>query len=203
MTDSKDLIQPDRGQDAIPIHLVNKDGFEDFAKTLSAGQRASLAGQKFDGSGYQVGIVPDGDGFFAVGGVANTERLSSWCLAALAEALPGGTYRLAEDRAPGVAMFGWMTAQYRFTRYREEEKPVGPRVLLTTEIARMEALRAEAEAEMKVRDLVNTPAEDMGPAALEAECEALAKAHGASLKVTRGDTLEQEYPMVHAVGRAA
>ncbi|AOL24362.1 leucyl aminopeptidase [Erythrobacter litoralis] len=203
MTDTKDLIQPDRGQDATAIHLVNKDGFEDFAKTLSAGQRASLAAQKFDGSGYQVGIVPDGDGFFAVGGVANPESLSSWCLAALAEALPGGTYRLAGERQAGVAMFGWMTAQYRFTRYRAEDKPAGPRVLLTGEIARMEALRAEAEAEMKVRDLVNTPAEDMGPAALEAECEKLAKAHGAQLKVTRGDTLEQEYPMVHAVGRAA
>jgi len=202
MTDIKDLIQPDRGQDAIAIHLVNKEGFEDFAKTLSAGQRASLAAQKFDGSGYQVGIVPDGDGFFAVGGVANPESLSSWCLAGLAEALPKGTYRLA-DGQPGAAIFGWLTAQYRFTRYREEEKPVGPRVLLTTEIARMEALRAEAEAEMKVRDLVNTPAEDMGPSALEAECEALAKAHGAELKVTRGDALEQEYPMVHAVGRAA
>jgi len=203
MTDTKDLIQPDRGQDATAIHLVNKDGFEDFAKTLSAGQRASLAAQKFDGSGYQVGIVPDGDGFFAVGGVANPDNLSSWCMAALAEALPEGMYRLAGERQPGVAMFGWMTGQYRFTRYRAEDKPVGPRVLLTAQIARMEALRAEAEAEMKVRDLVNTPAEDMGPAALEAECEALAKAHGAQIKVTRGDMLEQEYPMVHAVGRAA
>ena len=62
---------------------------------------------------------------------------------------------------------------------------------------------AEALAEMKVRDLVNTPAEDMGPAALESEIEALAKAHGAQVKVTRGDELETGYPMVHAVGRAA
>ncbi|KPP89734.1 M17 family metallopeptidase [Erythrobacter sp. HL-111] len=202
MTDTKDLIQPDRGQDAIAIHLVNKDGFDDFARSLSAGQRAALAAQKFDGSGGQVGIVPDGDTFFAVGGVAGPDSLLSWCMAALAEALPEGTYRL-EGREPGAAMFGWMTAQYRFTRYRAEERPTGPRVLLTTEIARAEALRAEAEAEMKVRDLVNTPAEDMGPAALEAECEALAKAYGANLKVVRGDTLEQEYPMIHAVGRAA
>jgi len=52
-------------------------------------------------------------------------------------------------------------------------------------------------------DLVNTPAEDMGPAELEAAAEALAKEHGAKVKVTRGDALEQEFPMVHAVGRAA
>src|SRR5690606_11407888 len=62
---------------------------------------------------------------------------------------------------------------------------------------------AEARAVRLVRDLVNTPAEDMGPAQLEAEAEKLAKAHGGSLSVTRGEPLEREYPMVHAVGRAA
>jgi leucyl aminopeptidase len=202
MTDFKDLIQPDRGQDAIAIHLVNKSGYDDFAKTLSAGQRASLAAQKFDGSGYQVGIVPDGDSFFAVGGVANVEDLSSWCLAGLAEKLPEGTYRVV-DVQPGPAAFGWLTAQYRFTRYKDDENATGPRVLLTDQVGRVPALVAEAEAEMLVRDLVNTPAEDMGPAALEAEFEKLAKAHGGKLEVTKGDALEQGYPMVHAVGRAA
>lgn len=202
MTEIKDLIQPDRGQDAIAIHLVNKDGFADFAKTLSAGQRAALAAQKFDGSGYQVGIVPDGDSFFAVGGVANPDNFSSWCLAKLAEDLPEGTYRVA-GRQPGPAAYGWLTAQYRFNRYKAEDKPVGPRVLLTEQVGRLPAIVAEAEAEMLVRDLVNTPAEDMGPAALEAEIEKLAKAHKAEVKVTRGDELEQGYPMVHAVGRAA
>ncbi|MFL0357341.1 leucyl aminopeptidase family protein [Erythrobacter sp. GH1-10] len=202
MTDIKDLIQPDRGQDAIAIHLVNKAGFDDFAKTLSAGQRAQLAAQKFDGSGYQVGIVPDGDSFFAVGGVADPEELSSWCLAKLAEDLPEGTYRV-EGRQPGPAMFGWLTGQYKFTRYKDEDKPVGPRVLLTDQVGRLPGFVAEAEAEMWVRDLVNTPAEDMGPAALEDEVEKLAKAHNAKLEVTKGDALEQGYPMVHAVGRAA
>ncbi len=202
MNDTTDLIQPDRGQDATAIHLVNKDGFDAFARSLSAGQRASLAAQKFDGSGYQVGIVPDGDGFVAVGGVADPDNLSSWCLAKLAEDLPEGTYRLA-DRQPGPAAFGWLTAQYRFTRYRQEEKPVGPRVLLTEQVGRLPQVVAEAQAEMLVRDLVNTPAEDMGPAALEAECEKLAKAHGGKLEVIKGDALEQGYPMVHAVGRAA
>jgi leucyl aminopeptidase len=202
MTDIQDLIQPDRGQDAIAIHLVNADGFETFAKNLGAGQRASLAAQKFRGSGYQVGIVPDGDSFFVVGGVANPAALSSWCLAKLAEDLPEGTYRL-EGHDPGAAMFGWLTAQYRFTRYRAEENPVGPRVLLTAQVGRIDPMVAEAGAELLVRDLVNTPAEDMGPAALEAECQRLAKAHGAELNVTKGDALEQGFPMVHAVGRAA
>ncbi|MGB7418057.1 MAG: leucyl aminopeptidase family protein [Erythrobacter sp.] len=206
MTDIKDLIQPDRGQDATAIHLVNADGFEAFAKGLSAAQRASLRGQRFEGRGYQVAIVPDGDGFFAVGGVANPQELSSWCLAKLAEELPEGIYRLAGDAAEtgaGPAMFGWLTAHYAFTRYKTPEHPVGPRILLTGQAGRIDAMIAEAEAEMLVRDLVNTPAEDMGPAALEAECEKLVKAHGGELDVTRGDALETGFPMVHAVGRAA
>jgi leucyl aminopeptidase len=202
MSDRNDLIQPDRGQEAIPIHLVNKEGFESWAKTLSGPQRAALAAQKFDGGGYQVGIVPDGDGWFAAGGVADPGELSSWCMARLAEALPAGTYRRAEGE-PGAALHGWQTAQYRFTRYREEKDPVGPRVLLTKEAGKIAAAEAEAQATFLVQDLVNTPAEDMGPAALEAAAEALAKAHGAKIKVTRGDAIEHEFPMVHAVGRAA
>ena len=203
MIEPKALLQPDRGEDATAIHLVNKDGFEAFAKSLSAGQRASLAAQKFEGGANQVGIVPEGDGWFVAAGVANPESLTSWCLAKLAEELPEGSYRLAAKAEPGAAMFGWMTAQYRFGRYKSEDKPAGARVLLTTQVAAIDAAVAEAAAEWLVRDLVNAPPEDMGPAALEAECERLAKAHKAELTVVRGDALEQGYPMVHAVGRAA
>jgi leucyl aminopeptidase len=197
-----ELIRPDKGQAAIPIRLVNKDGFEGFAKTLSGPQRAALAGQKFTGAGYQVGIVPDGEGWFAVGGVKDPASLSSWCMAKLAAELPAGTYRLA-DGEPGRALHGWQTAQYRFSRYKEEKEPEGPRILLTRDAKAIEPALAEARAVALVRDLVNTPAEDMGPAELEAQAEKLVKAHGAKLAVTRGEALEREYPMVHAVGRAA
>jgi leucyl aminopeptidase len=202
MSEAKALIQPDRGTDAIAIHLVSKDGFEAFARGLSAGQRAALAAQKFEGGAFQTGIVPDGDSWFAVGGVANPASLSSWCLAKLAEDLPEGTYRLAGAEA-GAAMFGWITGQYRFTRYKSEDKAQGPRVLVTAQVGQIDAIAAEAQAECALRDLVNMPAEDLGPAALEAEFEKLAKAHKAELAVVRGDALEQGYPMVHAVGRAA
>ncbi|QIG54878.1 leucyl aminopeptidase family protein [Altererythrobacter sp. BO-6] len=197
------LIQPDRGQDATPIHLVTKDNFEAWLKPLSAGQRASLKAQKFEGKPAQVGIVPDGDGWFAAGGVADPAKLTSWCLAKLAEDLPGGTYRLVEHD-PGAALHGWQTAQYKFARYlKPDDTAAGPRILLSTKAKHLDDAIAQAEAENLVRDLVNTPAEDMGPAALEAEFEKLAKAHDAKLKVVKGDALEREYPMVHAVGRAA
>jgi leucyl aminopeptidase len=202
MGDKQPLIQPDRGQDAISIHLVNRDGLGDWLKQLTTSQRGALEAQKFDGGGYQTAIVPDGDSWFAVGGVADPDSLSSWCMAKLAESLPAGTYRRAKG-APGPAVHGWQTAQYVFDRYKRPERPVGPRVLLTQDVGAIDGAIAEAQAVCLVRDLVNTPAEDMGPAALEEQCETLAKQHSATLKVTMGDTLEQEYPMIHAVGRAA
>ncbi|MGB3738112.1 MAG: leucyl aminopeptidase family protein [Pontixanthobacter sp.] len=197
-----ECLTADRGQDAIAIHLVKEDGFDAFAATLASGQRAALAAQKFTGAGYQVGIVPDGEGWFAVGGVADPDDLSSWCLAKLAEELPQGTYRLA-DRDPGAAVHGWLTAQHRFERYKQDEKAQGPRILLTGRAGGIDLAIAEAQAVLLVADMVNTPAEDMGPAAIEAEAEKIAERHGATVTTVKGDALETGYPMIHAVGRAA
>jgi len=202
MSDKNALIQPDRGQNAVSLHLVDKDGLDAFRKGLNAAQRTALEAQRFEGDAGSHAILPDGEGWMAVAGVADAGKLSSWCMARLAETLPAGTYRRI-DGEPGAAMFGWVTGQYRFDRYVSEPKDEGPRVLLTSEVKAIEPILAEAEAVMLVRDLVNTPAEDMGPAQLEAEAENLHKAYRAEIRVTRGDMLEHDFPMVHAVGRAA
>ena len=202
MTDKNALIQPDKGQPAVAIHLIDKAGLDAFVRQLSAPQRAALAAQKFAADGYAYAIVPDGDGWFVVSGVANTASLSSWCMAKLAEVLPAGAYRLAAGE-PGPALFGWVTGQYRFERYLSSPSEEGPRVLLTKDVAAIAPALAEAAATALVRDMVNTPAEDMGPAEIEALAGKVAKAHGAEIKVTKGDALEQGYPMVHMVGRAA
>ena len=203
MSDKDDLIQPDRGQDAAAIHLVTKESLPDFARQLSGPQRALLAAQKFTGAAGQVAVVPDGEGWFVLAGVVDPQSLNSWCLAKCAETLPGGTYRLAEGQ-PGPAMFGWQSAQYRFARYRAAPVDApGPRILLTGEVGKIPAITAEVRACALVADMVNTPAEDMGPEAIEAEARRIAEAHGASFNVVRGDALETGFPMVHAVGRAA
>jgi leucyl aminopeptidase len=201
MSDKAALLQPDRGQKAIDLVLVDKTPAEAWRKGLTPAQRAVEA-QNFEGAGFETAIVPDGNAWFAVGGVADAASLSSWCLAKLAERLPAGTYRL-KDGAPGKAVHGWLTAQYRFDRYREPKNPTGPRVLLSKDAKGIESALAEAGAVARVRDLVNTPAEDMGPAALEAEVRALAKAHKAEVRVTTGEALAKDFPLVHAVGRAA
>lgn len=202
MSDKNALIQPDRGQKAVTIHLVNKDGLDQFLKGLSVPQRAALDAQKFAGDAGSHAIFADGDGWAAVAGVADPAALTSWCLGKLADVLPEGTYRCSGGE-PSKALLGWVTGQYRFDRYRSDPSDEGPRILLTSEVKAIDAMIAAAEATELVRDLVNTPAEDMGPGQLEAEAEGLAKAFRAEIHVTRGEMLEREYPMVHAVGRAA
>lgn len=198
-----DLIQPDRDQGAVPIHLIDKAGLDDWLASRNPAQRSAIAAQKFKGEAGTQAILPDGDGFAVVAGVARLEELSSWCLAKLADTLPAGTYRLVAETKPARAFIGWALGQYRYDRYRKDASSEGPRVLLTREVAAIAPALAEAAAVALVRDLVNTPAEHLGPAELEHEVELLAKAHRASLKVTRGEALEQDYPMVHMVGRAA
>jgi leucyl aminopeptidase len=202
MRENPALIQPDRGQKAIELQLVDKHGFAGWLQGLTAGQRAAVEAQTFEGAGFETAIVPAGETWFAVGGVADAVSLSSWCLAKLAEVLPAGVYRLKEGQ-PGPALHGWVTAQYRFDRYRDPAKATGPRILLTKEAKAIEPALAEAAAVARVRDMVNTPAEDMGPAALEEAVRALGKQHKAEVRVTAGDALEQAYPLIHAVGRAA
>lgn len=202
MSDKNALIQPDRGQKAVSLHLVEKDGLEKFVKGLAVPQRAAIEANRFTGAVGDYAVIPDGEGWAAVLGVADAGSMTSWCMAKLAEKLPAGTYRRVGGE-PGPAALGWILGQYSFDRYLSDPEDEGARVLLSGEPAQIDALLAEAEAVMLVRDLVNTPAEDMGPAQLEAEAENLHKAFRAEIRVTRGDMLEREFPMVHAVGRAA
>jgi leucyl aminopeptidase len=125
-----------------------------------------------------------------------------WHLAKAAESLPEGTYRLVDYDA-GDAMLGWILGQYRFQEYLSEPKLVGPRVLLVREPARIPAAEMQAAATALVRDLVNRPASDLGPNALETEAKRIAKSHKAEVTVTTGEALETGYPLIHAVGKAA
>jgi leucyl aminopeptidase len=202
-SDLKALLRPDQGQPAVTLHLVDKKGFEAWLKAQPARIRKALEAQGFKGEGYQLAILPgERDQWAAVLGVANIDELSPWCLAKAAESLPEGTYRVA-DRGPGPAVLGWLLGQYRFDRYKKDGSAKGPRLLLSDEPARIDEAVLQAESTFLVRDLVNTPAGDLGPAELEAEARTLAEAAGAKLKVVIGKALDEGYPMIAAVGRAA
>ncbi|WP_416464374.1 leucyl aminopeptidase family protein [Sphingomonas sp. VDB2] len=204
MTDFSDLLKADNQQPARSIQLVDAKGYDAWLAARPASMRAMIVAQKFKGHANDVAILPGGgdDDWSVVAGVANSDTLGSWCLARAAESLPEGVYRLAEGSA-GAAALGWLTAQYRFDRYRRDDPPAGARILLTADVARIAPTVQLAQAVALVRDLVNTPAADMGPPDLEAAVEKVAVAFNASVTTTRGDALEQGYPMIHAVGKAA
>ena len=206
MTDFSTLLVPDRGQKAHPIHLVDKDSFERWAKTRPAEDRALMKAHRFDGkSGFSFVILPRGnDRFEFVSAVTDAAELSPWCLAKLAEALPDGAYKLAHGE-PGPAALGWLLAQHRFDAFRSKKDDAerGPRVLVSGEPARIDTTVRLADAVALVRDLVNTPAGDLGPAELEQAVRVQAERVGAEVSITSGKDLDKGYPLVAAVGRAA
>jgi leucyl aminopeptidase len=203
MSDLSTLLQPDKGQGATSIHLVDKKGFETWVKAQPERVRRAAGAQGFRGESSQLAILPGEQAEWSAAlGVADVGSLSPWCLAKAAEGLPEGRYRL-EGRAPGVAALGWLLAQYRFERYKKAAPKPGPRVLLTSEPARIQEMVHLAESTNLVRDLVNLPAGDLGPAELEAAVREVAAECGGEVTVTSGAALEEGYPMIAAVGRAA
>lgn len=203
MTDFTALLQPDRGQPARDIHVVHPDAFADWLAKQPPRVRTAVAANRVTGKPGNRAILPgDAAEDWAMLLVCNEDASSPWRIASLGDGLPEGTYRLADGGDPGAAMLGWCLAQHRFTRYKAADV-VGPRVLLTGEPARIEETVRLAQATALVRDMVDTAAADMGPAELEAQADALARLHNATVTVTRGDALAQGYPMIHAVGQAA
>jgi leucyl aminopeptidase len=204
MTDFAPLLIADRGQQARPIHLVDKTSFEGWLKQRPAEDRALLEALRFDGkTANAFALLPRGGDFEVVGSVKAAGALSPWCLAKLAESLPEGTYKLASGE-PGKAALGWLLGQHRFDAYRSKDETAhGPLVLLTGEAAQVDGVVRLAEATALVRDLVNTPAGDLGPAALEQAVRDSATQLGAQVRVTSGKELASGYPLIAAVGGAA
>jgi leucyl aminopeptidase len=205
MTDFASLLVADRGQQAHPVHHVDKDSYADWVKTRPAEDRALLEAYRFDGkTGYAAVLLPRGKDFEVVAAVADSRSLSPWCLAKLPDLLPEGSYRLAEGQ-PGKAALGWLLAQHRFDSFRSktDEAERGPRVLVSGEAALVEPTIRLAEATSLVRDLVNTPALELGPAELEKSVRDRLADVNADIRVTGGDELRKGYPLIAAVGGAA
>jgi leucyl aminopeptidase len=203
MTDFASLLVADRGQPAHSIHLVDKISFDGWFSTQPERARVAVSAQRFNGKGSEFAILPgDGAEDWAVAlGVASIAELSPWCLARAGASLPDGAYRLAEGN-PGPAALGWLLAQHGFDRYLSDPDPRAHPVLLSSEPATIDDHVHIAEAVALVRDLVDTPAADMGPAELAEAVESLGRDAGAAVTVTQGDALDA-YPLIVAVGRAA
>jgi len=199
--------------DARPVHLVTRESLAGLA--LDDAARRWVEANGFAGAAGKLLTLPGPDGAVAgaLYGVADRgvadrgvagrrDAFSPLAAGALARSLPDGAWRFAETPdEPELAALGLMLGAYAFARYRKAETPAIS--FAAPEGVDVEAVRRRAEAVYLVRDLINTPANDMGPQALEAAARALAATHGAQVAVTAGDDLlAQNLPMIHAVGRA-
>ena len=193
---------PDAATTPRPLHIVDKAGFAAWRDAQSPVVQAWLAAQRFDGSAGTAQSWADAEGAIggAVIGIGDALDPHSYAHAPLA--LPGGDWQVVgdvDDLTRQALHLGWGLGCYRFDRYKKTTR--APARLVDTFDA--EALDLLAAC-VRVRDLVNTPTEHMGPDDLESLARDLAARHGASITVVAGeDLLAQGYPAIHAVGRAS
>src|SRR5476649_208560 len=188
---------------AIPLHAV---AARDARGWLAKQKRSALVtAAGFTGAAGALAALPDAKGGIAawVLGLGNYQGdgRDAFALAAAASSLPAGTYRLGEvpDFCGGAhAALAWLMGGYGFDRYKK--KAARKARLVTPPGVDGEEISRIAENLFFARDLVNTPANDMGPAELEAAARALAKQHGAKVAVVSGVALAKNYPLIAAVG---
>ncbi|MFA5121012.1 M17 family metallopeptidase [Zavarzinia sp.] len=193
---------------AIPIHCVTRGSLDSLIDKVPASALRFARASGFDGKPGSHLLVPGPDGglalvFFAIGGAQENEP---YAFGALSAALPPGTYEIATPLGPAeatAATLGWVMGRYAYRRYKDDERKPAP-LLVPPVGADLDGVRRTAEAVSFVRDLVNTPASDLGPEELAEAALRIATLHDARIQVTVGeDLLEAGYPMVHAVGRAS
>lgn len=137
-------------------------------------------------------------------GTSQARARGRFHIGTVARQLPKGVYRIASGlTGPDLeeAALAWLLAGYQFDRYRKPAEPIAGLVAPDgIDAARVQII---AQAEALTRDLINTPASDMGPQELETAARALADAHGAAITVITADDLIAGFPLIHAVGRAS
>ena len=197
----------ERADKSIPIQVLDEaatsallDGRAPFA-TRYAEQA------QFKGKPGQLLVLPGNDGGpeQVLFGIAAGERVDAQALRALPAKLPAGDYHFSVLPAhldPAQAALAWALGSYRFDRYKKKDAET-PRLIVPEGVDLTET-RHLAHACALARDMVNTPANDMGPLQIETIAREIAEQYGAQITVIVGDELlEANYPAVHAVGRAA
>lgn len=192
-------------KDTRTLTVLDAGRLDAWRKGLTQAQRNWLSANSFSGTPGAWAMLPD-----ARGGVAGAVFVTGvdtdvWSWSALAANLPAGSYRIAgrlSGAMAGDAALGWGLAAYEFTRYRAA-KIIRPELVWPAGADRS-AVRQMLDATALLRDLINTPAEDLGPSELAAEARKVGRKHKARVRVTTGEALlKANYPMIHMVGRAS
>ena len=198
-----------RAKDSIPVHICRPDDWAGFKSSLSDAQRNFAAARGFAGEADQRVQLPGPDGeiadvLFGVG-ASEGDVLGGIRAGGLSKSLPARTYHFAtlpEDWDNNLAAIGWGLGAYKFEKYLKNQKAFPS--LLLGEDQDADEIGHLVSAIHFGRDLINIPPNDMGPKALAKAGKDLAEEFGVSASVASGkDLLKQNYPMIHAVGRAA
>jgi leucyl aminopeptidase len=184
----------------IPIQLLTEE-------TVKQQAMPWLKTSGFSGAPHTVCLLPDADGGLRAVVSGRGATLDSWTLGHLPGRLPpDGRYHLEGTFTPEEAtrlLLGWELARYRFNRYRNTDQKPFP-ALEPPAGADIAFVTAVTQAVHFARDLINTPANDMGPQHLEQEARSLAERTGAAIAVTTGaDLLAANYPLIYTVGKAS
>ncbi|MEX0348873.1 MAG: M17 family metallopeptidase [Paracoccaceae bacterium] len=203
------LAFADPTETALPAHVLERDALEGWLAEQDTATRNWVSANGFTGKVGQALLVPSAEGgprCALLGyGTSESRARKRFSLAAAAEVLPKAAYRLhhdLDDDALAAECFGWLMTGYAFDRYKK--KSGGKARLVAPDAIDRARIEALANAEALTRDLINTPAADMGPTQLQAAVVSMADTFGAEVSVIQGDDLlTQNLPMIHAVGRAA
>lgn len=189
----------------VPITVVAPSQYKRWLKGQNKRNRQWLKATGFGGEEGQHAVLPAADGKLAGVIFCQPPDGEIWPWSALSDQLPKGSYKIDGpllQPAANRAALGWAMSGYAFTRYGKRERRVAD--LVWPADAEQARITAAIEATFFVRDLINTPAGDMGPSQLAEEARTLARAHKAKISVIAGDKLlGANYPAIHAVGRAA
>jgi leucyl aminopeptidase len=193
-----------RSKNSLSLHLVKVEDFEDWIGGQSEEAQNWVLISGFKARSGAASLLPGAGGDTALAVACFDDKADLWTWSAVAEKLPAGDYELVSDGAAldDVAL-GWALSAYRFDRYLKDDETQSAQLVWPASCDQ-DAVEAFYSAISLTRDLVNTPAADMGPSDLAEAARSLAETHGATYREVVGDDLLAEnYPMVHAVGRAS
>jgi leucyl aminopeptidase len=192
-------------KDTVPIVVVAADRLEAWRKGLPKAQRDWLSSAGFTGTPGSSALLPAKQGGVDRAVFVTDGSTDMWSWSLLATQLPLGSYRvlgrLSKSTASDAAL-GWGLAAYEFTHYRKSR--VQTPDLVWPANADRSRVADMLDATTLLRDLINIPAEDLGPSELAGEARKVGRRFKANVKVTTGDALlKANYPMIHMVGRAS
>ncbi|MBL8562535.1 MAG: leucyl aminopeptidase family protein [Gemmobacter sp.] len=188
-----------------PLHVVSPDGLEAWLEGQPAPVAAWLRDTGFKAGWGEVTLIPGTGVAGAVIGLGTpaARRRLRFGLAKAVAVLPAGDWHfegLPRELATEAAL-GWLLAQYRFDHYKPQSRSL-PQLKCPAGACPL-SVGAMAAGEWLTRDLINTPAADMGPEELQEAFLALADRFDAATQVVQGADLERDFPMVHAVGKGS